>query len=97
MQVLELIPHTREPITENGSHVLTGTAITFQNTGNATATLNNHFTIQPGQTFQLAAGSERESIINGRFSIRFGAGNNPRLEVLYLIPNAPQFNNYEQQ
>lgn len=96
-QLLELLPATLAPITASKTITLTASAITFQNVGDATVTINRHYTIQPNQSFQLAVSNDRESIITGRFSFIFGSGSNPKLEIFYLIPNHEDFGNYEQQ
>ena len=95
--ILELVPASLPPITADKTVVITASAITFQNVGDATVTLNNHYTIQPNQSFQIAVSNDAQSVITGRFSFRFGAGASPKLEVFYLIPNHEEFGNYAQQ
>jgi len=97
MKPIELIPHALEPITQSGIYQFNASAIAFQNSGNADVKINSFFTIKAGGSHQFSVSDETNVILTGNWSLKFGAGNNPMLEVMLLIPRDPRFTNYVQQ
>jgi hypothetical protein len=97
MKLVELIPHALEPLTESGTYQFNASAIAFQNSGNADVKINSFYTIKAGGSLQFSVSDETNVIITGNWSLKFGSGNNPMLEVMLLIPRDSQFTNYVQQ
>jgi len=97
MALMEVIPHALPPITASGDYQFTASAIVFQNSGNAEVKINSFYTIKAGGSLQFNVSDETRAIITGTWRLQFGAGNNPLLEIMMLIPRDQNFNNYVQQ
>jgi hypothetical protein len=96
-QVIELIPHAMQPITESGNYQFTGSALAFQNSGDSDVKINNFYTIKAGGSLQFSVSNEARAIITGTWNLKFGAGTTQLLEVMLLIPRQEIFANYIQQ
>lgn len=96
-RITEIIPEVQPPITANGTYQFNGTVIILQNTGTADVVINDGFTMVQNQTLQLAVNQETYAIIPARFKMIFGSTGTRRVEVITMIPNDPDFNNYVQQ
>lgn len=96
-EIIEIIPHALAPISKNGNYQFTAIAIAFQNAGDTEIKLNSFYTMKPGASLQFSVTSDTQAIITGTWHLQFGAGANPLLEVMMLIPRDPRFANYIQQ
>jgi hypothetical protein len=97
MDILELTLHTMKPVTESGAVVVTGSSISFYNAGDSTVTIDNHWTIPAGGTFQIGVSDERKSIITSKIKVVFSGGTTNNLQIILLVPKGKEFSNYIQQ
>lgn len=95
--LLEANIDTRSPITENTRLQLDGIlSATLHNAGTTVVTLNNHLTIRPGATMQIASPHYRV-VINCTLDVRFAApvaGQENKLEVMESRIAAPAYHNF---
>lgn len=92
---LQLSAHVLAAVTENSSVQVNGSSILFSNPGDETVTIDNHFTLSPGQALTLKTGDDANVIV-WDLRVRFGGGGvNPRLEIIELRVDARGYGNYD--
>jgi hypothetical protein len=85
---------TLPPVTTNARVEVVGSAIVFQNVGNDTAFLDNHFTLLPGQSISFNT-SEDINVLAFDAKITFeGVGGSPRIDIIEIRANLPGYGNY---
>ena len=66
--------------------------VSLHNAGTATVTIDGHFTLQPGATFQIAA-PVPQVVISTALSVKFGAAGTKRLEIATIRLKGRPFSN----
>lgn len=95
--VTELRANTRTPITANETVSIAAQGVIIKNVGTATVTLNNHYTMQAGETLPLGVTNDRNEIIVMDVTFIFAGVGTKRVEIFELISNEPKFVNYKRQ
>ena len=76
--------HVHSPVTENNPLQIRANVLELQNAGTSTVTLDDCWTLRPGQTKTFGDASGPRGVIVHEFKVRFSEGGTNRLEVLTL-------------
>jgi hypothetical protein len=74
--------------TASAQIIVDSAAVSLRNTGDAVAELDRTITLDPGSSLDIA-GDTAADVISNQFSLTFGAGSAPRLEVVELVAVVP--------
>lgn len=101
---MEMVPNTAMPFIMNGQLVARSNVVIVQNAGNILVTLDDAWTLRPGEKLQFGS-YDNLGIIRLTFLVKFsgsslipGEDDNPLLEVIEVkAANIPALSDYEDQ
>lgn len=83
---VEHVPRALPPVTKNKDLQVRANAVVLKNAGSSIITLDDHWTLRPGESLPFGDSSGPEGVVTLNWKIRFSETGTRRLEVCAIYP-----------